>query len=141
MRATSRSRTAEPALGIRAHDDVAELCRIAQAPDGIDLHLERRACGRRRLSDLAGGDLHVLLGDRVLHVDGGDAEVGELVGIEPDSHRVAPLAENLDIADARQALERIDDLQIGVVAERHRIDRSVRRGKVDDQDEVRDSAS
>jgi hypothetical protein len=76
-------------------------------------------------------------GDRTLHVDRGDAEIGELVGIEPDAHRVAPLAEDLDVADTRQALERIDDLQIGVVAERHRIDGTVRRGEVDDEDEIR----
>ncbi len=63
--------------------------------------------------------------------------LSELVGIEPDAHRVAPLAEDLDVADARQALQRIDDLQIGVVAERHRIDGSVRRGEIDDENEVR----
>ena len=73
----------------------------------------------------------------VLHVDGGDAEIGELVGIEPHAHRVAALAEDLHVADARQTLQRIDDLQIGVIAQRHRIDRAVRRGEIDDEDEVR----
>ena len=67
-------------------------------------------------ADLAGGDLDVLLGDGVLDVDRGDAEIGELVGVEPDAHRIAPLAEDLHVADAGQALQLIDDLQIGVVA-------------------------
>jgi hypothetical protein len=117
MRATSRRRT--------------------QSTDRVHLHLERRALGRRRLTDLAGGDLNVLLGDRILHVDGGDTEIGEPVGVEPDAHRVPAVTENLDIADPRQSLQWIDDLQIGVVAERHRIDRAVRRGEIDDEDEVR----
>ena len=103
--------------------------RVAQPAEGVDLHFEGGAGRRRRLADLAGGDLDVLLGDRVLHVDRGDAEIGELVGIEPDAHRIAALAEDLDVADARQALQRIDDLQIGVIAERDRIDGMVRRGR------------
>ena len=107
----------------------------------VHLHFERRAGRRRRLADLAGGDLDVLLGDGVLHVDRGDAELGELVGIEPDAHRIAPLAEDLHVADAGQALQRIDDLQIGVVAERHGIDRASGENEIDDQHEVRDSAS
>ncbi len=122
---------------IGANDDVAELRGIAQPPDRIDLHFEGRAGRRRRLADLAGGDLDVLLGDRVLDVDRGDAERGELVGIEPDAHRVAALAEDLHVADAGQALERVDHLQIRVIAQRHRIDRAVGRGEIDDQHEVR----
>jgi hypothetical protein len=122
---------------IGAHDDVAELGGIAQAADCVHLHLERCARRRRRLADLAGRDLDVLLRYRVLHVDGGDAEIGELVRVEPDAHRIAPFAEDLHVADAFEALDRIDDLQIGVVAQRHRIDRAVRRGEIDDEDEVR----
>ena len=81
--------------GIGAHDDVARIRAGSLEPTGgVDLHLERRARRRRRLADLAGGDLDVLLGDRVLDVDRGEAEIGELVGIEPDAHRIAPLAEN-----------------------------------------------
>ena len=137
MRATSRKPHGGAGRRIGAHDDVAELGGIAQPPDRIDLHFEGRAGRRRRLADLAGGDLDVLLGDRVLDVDRGDAERGELVGIEPDAHRVAALAEDLHVADARQALERVDHLQIGVIAQRHRIDRAVRRGEIDDQHEVR----
>ena len=99
---------------------------IAQAARRIHLHLEWRASRGGRLADLAGGHLHVLLCNSVLYVDGSDAEIGELVRIEPDAHRIAPFTEDLDVADARQTLQRIDDLQIGVIAQRHRIDRPVR---------------
>ncbi len=101
MRATSRNRTTEPAAGSARTTMSPNCCGIAQPADGVDLHLEGGAVGRRRLADLARRDLDVLLGDGVLHVDGGDAEIGELVGIEPDAHRIAPLAEDLHVADAR----------------------------------------
>ena len=123
--------------GIRTHHDVAELGGITQPANRIHLQLEGRTLGCRRLADLARSDLHILLCDGILHVDRSYAQTHELVGIEPDAHRVAPLAEDLDVADARQALQRIDDLQIAVVAERHRIDGSVRRGEIDDENEVR----
>ena len=70
-------------------------------------------------------------------VDRGHAEIGELVGVEPDAHRIAPLAEDLDVADAGQSLQLIDDLQIGVVRQRDRIDRMIGRGQIDDENEVR----
>ncbi len=122
---------------IGAHDDLAELFRVAQAADGVDLHFEGRAGGRGRLPDLAGGDLDVLFLDRVLYIDSGDAEIGELVRIEPYPHRITPLAEDLDVSNARQPLQRINDSEIGVIRQRHRIDGVVGRRQIDDQDEVR----
>ena len=123
--------------GIGADDDVGKFLRVGEPPRGVDLQFERRPGRGRRLADLAGGDLNVLLGDGVLDVDRGHAEIGELVRVEPDAHRIAALAEDLDVADARQPLQLIDDLQIGVVGQRHRIDRTVRRGQIDDENEVR----
>src|SRR5260370_20480131 len=115
---------------------MAERGGIAQWANRIDLHFDRRARGRRRLADLARGNLYILLGNGILHVDGGNAEIRKFVGIEPDTHRVAALPEDLDVADTRQALQRIDNLKISVVAERYRIDRTVRRSEIDDEDEV-----
>ncbi len=126
-----------PASGVGTHDDVAELLGVTQSPGGVDLHFERGAFRCRRLPDLAGGDLDVLFRDGLLDVDRGDPELGELVRIEPDPHRITPLAENLDVAHARHALQGIDHLQIGVVAQRHRIDRAVRRDQIHDQHEIR----
>jgi hypothetical protein len=122
---------------IGAHDDVREFSRIGEPARGVDLKLERRPGRRRRRADLAGGDLDVLLGDGVLNVERGHAEVGELVGVEPDAHRIAPFAEDLDVADAGQSLQLIDDLQIGVIRQRDLIDRTIGRGQIDDENEVR----
>ena len=117
MRATSRSRTTEPLAGSARTTMSPNCCGSLSRPSALTCISKGVPGGRRRLADLAGGDLDVLLGDGVLHVDRGDAEIGELVGIEPDAHRIAPLAEDLDVADAGQPLQRIDDLQIGVVAD------------------------
>ena len=66
------------ARGPGTHDDVAELLRIAEPSDRIDLELECRAGRGRRLSQFAGGHLDVLLCDRGLDVGCGDAEGGEV---------------------------------------------------------------
>src|SRR5258707_1920726 len=79
---------------------------------------------------------YILLCDRILDIHRGDAEGGELVRIEPYAHRVAPLAEDAHVADTRKPLQRVDQLQIGVVAEGHEIDRSVRRSQVDPQQDI-----
>ena len=113
------------APGAGADHDVVELLGIAEPAHGIDLRREHGTGRRRGAADLPRSHLDVLLGDRVLHVDGGDAELRELVRIEPDPHRVAPLAEDLHIADAGNALQRIDQLEIGVIAECDEVDRAV----------------
>ena len=124
------------ARGPGTHDDVAELLRIAEPSDRIDLELECRAGRGRRLSQFAGGHLDVLLCDRGLDVGCGDAEGGELVRVEPYAHRVPPLTEDAHVAGTREPLQRIDELQIGIVAEGDEIDRSVRRSEVDPQQDV-----
>ncbi|MFD1984739.1 hypothetical protein ACFSOZ_19580 [Mesorhizobium newzealandense] len=53
--------------------------------------------------------------------------LASLSGSSQTAHRIAPLAEDLHIADTGQPLQRIDHLQIGEIAQRHRIDRTVRR--------------
>ena len=120
-----------------ADHDLVELLGIAEPAHGIDLHRELGAGRRRGLADLPRRYLDVLLGNRVLHVDGSDAELGELVRIEPHPHRVAPLAEDLHIADAGDALQRIDQLEIGVIAEGDEVDRAVGRVEIDGQCQVR----
>ena len=119
-----------------ADDDVAELLWIAEPADRIELELERRVRWCGGLSQSASGHLDILLCDRILDVHRRDAEGGELVRIEPHAHRVAPLAEDAHVADTRKPLQRVDELQIGVVAEGDEIDRSVRRSEVDPQQDI-----
>ena len=123
--------------GIGAQHDLREFFGVAQPPRRIDLRLERRAGGRGRSPDLARRDLHVLFVDRALHVERRQAQIGELVGVEPDAQGTAAFAENLPVAHAGQSFELIDDAQISVVGERDRIDAFIGRGEIDDEDEIR----
>ena len=117
-------------------DNVAELLRVAQAAHGIDLELEFGIGRRGRLAQSPGRDLDVLLLDCLLDIRRGDAKRGELVRIEPHAHRVAPFAEDVDVADTGKSFHRIDKLQVRVVAERDQVHRSVRRVDVDTQHDV-----
>ena len=81
-----------------------------------------RLPGRRgRSADLSGGDLHVLLAQRVDDIAGRQSAAGELVRIEPQAHRELALAEDDDVADARHALELVPDEAIDVVADEQRV--------------------
>jgi len=120
-----------------AHDDVLELLGVGQAAQGVDLQLERLACRDGRLAELSGRDLQVLLQDSRLHVCRCHAELGEAVRVEPDPHGVALLAEDRHVAGAGQALYRVHELQVGVVAEADGVHGLVRGDQVHQQGEVR----
>ena len=86
-------------------------------PERGDGVLERPASsGDGRLADLAGGDLHVLLADRVDDVLRRQAAGLELLRVEPDPHAVVAGAEDVDVADAVDAAQLVADAQRGVVA-------------------------
>ena len=73
--------------------------------------------GDRRLADLAGGDLGVLLADGRDHVAGRHVPRGQLLRVDPDPHAVVALAEQEHVADARHAGQLVLDLHQGVVAQ------------------------
>ena len=73
--------------------------------------------GHRRLADLAGRDLDVLLLDGGDHVAGGQVAERHLLRVEPDPHAVVALAEVGDVADARQPGQLVADLDGRVVAQ------------------------
>ena len=75
------------------------------------------AVGNRRARDLAARDLQVLGADRCKHVARSQAEIGDLVGIEPQPHRVVARAEDLDVADAVKPQKLIADLQQRIVGD------------------------
>ena len=102
-------------------DDVLELADFGQASGGAHAELVHLICRRRLRADRAGGDLHVLLAQRVGHVAGRQAAAGQPVRIEPQPHREAALAEDDDVADARHALQRVADVAIEVVADEQRV--------------------
>ena len=108
----------DPAVGIGLEDHVAELLGIgepAQRGHGV---LEDLAVGHRRLADLAGGDLDVLLlRSRADDVGRGQVAERHLLGVEPDPHAVVALAEVGDVADALQPGQLVVELDRGVVAQ------------------------
>ena len=91
--------------------------------------------GRRRAGS-ARGDLHVLLAHRRDHVRGRQPELGQPLGIQPDAHRVAPLAEDPDVADPGQPLQRVENVDQRVVRDEERVTRAVRREQVRHQGEL-----
>lgn len=105
------------AVGIGADDDGAELFGGGEAALGHDGEGEFLTGGDGAAADLAGGV------DAVLRLDGGDdlgdgdAEFGELVGLDPDAHGVLAAAEGLDAGDAGEAGELVDHVDEGVVGE------------------------
>ena len=70
-----------------------------------------------RLTELAGGDLNVLLGKGVGYVECGEAAGGEAIGIEPEAHRIFALSEDDDGTHAGNTFERIGDIDVEIVGD------------------------
>ena len=94
------------------------------------------SAGSRRSARAAGGDLHVLLAHRVDQIACRQPELGEAFRVEPDTHRIATLAEDADAAHARHALQCVEHVDVGVVREEERVARAVGRAQVRHEREV-----
>ena len=83
---------------------------------------------RSRLSsDLTCGVDCVLRLDRVGNVCNGDAKLCQLVRLHPQPHGILARSEDLGLADAVRARDRIIQVDVGVVRQIVRIVRAVRR--------------
>ena len=120
------------AVGIGADDDPLELLGGRQPALRADRELELLVGVQRRGADPAHRGLHVLVLDGAGHLGRAQPEVGECVGIEPDTHRVLERAEQRRVAHAWHALERVDDVDRRVVAQIERVERLVWRIELDD---------
>ena len=98
-------------------DDLAELFFGRQAAVGIDQQLLVDALRHRLGAHHASGHLHVLLAHGRHHIAGRHVARRDLLRIEPQAHGVAAAAEDLDLAHARDARQRVAHLQFGVVAQ------------------------
>ena len=126
----------EGAVGLGAHDDVAELLRVDEAAAGVHGILEIGSAGRRRLADGSGGILAVLRLDGVVDVGGGDAELGHLVGVDPDAHAVVFAARRAGCRRRRGCCRSGSTRLIcRVVIEKERIVTAVGRGDGDGGEE------
>ena len=116
----------ELAVTVRLDDDVAEFLRRRQAAFDLAGHLLFLAVVDRHGADRTGRGLDILLLDGSRDVGDRKAQFCELVWIEPDAHRVVG-AEYLDIADAVDALELIEQVDRRVVLHEGTVIRAVRR--------------
>jgi len=70
---------------------------VCSSVASVMVAVSRWVAGRRRAAQLATGDLHVLVLDRGRDIDRRQREAVQLVGVEPDPHRVLR-AEHVEIA-------------------------------------------
>jgi len=83
--------------------------------------------GIRRLADLAGGELRVLLVDRAQDVRRRELQLREAVGPQPDPHRVVLRAEDLNVGGARQPLQLVEHVHRHEVRDVQVVEAAVRR--------------
>ncbi|MNE51389.1 hypothetical protein D3C80_1460160 [compost metagenome] len=100
-----------------AQDDVFELGRLGQAPLGGHRKGLLHGFARRGLADTAHGKLLVLVGHRFLHIGGGDPQLCHAVRLEPDPHCIVRRAEDGGLVGPGDALDRIEQVQVGVVGD------------------------
>ncbi len=77
-----------------------------------------------------------LLLHRVDDVGHRQAEAREAIGLDPDAHGVVRRAVVLDLSDARDAVDRVVDVDRRVVAEEERVVGALRRVEGDDEERV-----
>ena len=116
------------AIRVGAQNNVAEVLGADEAALGADGVGEFLSVGNGLAADLASGVDGVLglqgLGD----LRDGDAELGELVGLDPHAQRVLTGAEDLHARDALDSGDLIDQVDVGVVGEEDAVVGGVGRG-------------
>ena len=104
----------EGTVGVGTHDDVGEVLISDKAPRHTARVLFFQRSGRRLHTDGARRRLHILALDGAGDVGNGNPQLRHLVRIQPKAHRVIR-TEDTDIADARHALDLVDDIDVGVI--------------------------
>ena len=89
------------------------------------------------LADLAGGDLHVLLGDGGHHVERAEVQRGQLIGVEPGAETVVSLPQIGNVGHAWQPPQFVADVDRGIVAKKNVVVAVVRRNQVHDHQGIR----
>ena len=95
--------------------DIAKLLGGHQAAKGRERNLKRLLIGGRLLADIASGNLKVLIFQRQPNIVGHDCNCRHLFWIQPDSHAVVALPEEIDIPHAINPQQFIANLNGGVV--------------------------
>ncbi len=127
------------AVGGRAvlDDDVLELRRIGEAADDADGHLEVSACGSEGCCPSCPAATSTFCSASALVTSSAvRPRAARRFGIEPDAHGVFALAEDDDVTDAGNALERILDVDVEVVGDEGRRERVIGRDETGGENEV-----
>ena len=98
-------------------DDVLEFAWSRKPSHRAYADLKALAVGRRRLAELSSSHLHVLLAQGSYHIRGGEFAAGHAHRVEPQAHGVFALSEDDYVAHAFDALQRIFEIHINVVAD------------------------
>ena len=96
-------------------DDVLELRRFGQPALGRDCKGLLHRFARGGLANAANRELLVLVGHRFLHIGSRNPQLGHPVGFQPDSHGIVGCPENTGLVGAGNALDRIQQIEVGVV--------------------------
>ena len=120
------------AVRLGPHDDVLELLDAGQAALRAHRVGELLALRRRLAADLAGRVHRVLCLERADDLVRGDVELPQGVGIDPEPDGVLARAEDLHLADAGDARQRVVEVHVGVVAEKQRVVGALRRVQHED---------
>ena len=83
--------------------------------------------GSRLAAHLTGRVHRVLRLDGVGNVGDGDAQLRQLIGLHPQPHRILADAEDLGLAHAVQARDRVLEVDVGIVGQEVRIVSAMRR--------------
>ena len=105
----------------RFQNDIAKLFFGMQTALGVNGDQEIALLRQRLGAKLSGRHLDVLLLHRRHHIRSRQTAGRDLIGIQPDAHRIFTGAKNLDLADAGQARQLILHFQRGVVAHIQRV--------------------
>jgi len=126
----------DPPAAVGLDDDLGELLRIGEPPQGRHGVLEVDAAGGRRLAELPGRDLDVLFPERLDHVPDGHPPRGEACRIQPDPHAVLLLPKDARFSHAVEPGQLLDHLNRRVVAQVQLVVAPVGRVEVDEHDQV-----
>ena len=109
------------AVVVAFKNDIAELLSIDQTALGVDAVGIRLIFAHRLLAELAGGKLGVLFLYGGYHVLRRQIIVSQLVGAEPDAHRIVLRSKQRSIADASDTFDFIQNIQQRIVRDINRI--------------------
>ena len=98
-------------------DQLAEVLGRGQPALRADAHVKRLPARRGLRAHRARGNLDVLLAERAHHVAGRQLAGREAQRVQPDPHRVAPRAPELNTRNAGDASQRVPHEDVGVVGE------------------------